>query len=97
MALVQFVTTAAESTQLQNRGADRGPQPGSPAGVVVATGSKSRPLDRKMTGFHIAWVRSYQTRSLLYIERALLGSDVVEWKSNSVPLVHETASVPGFW
>jgi hypothetical protein len=53
---VQFVTAAAESTQLQNRGADRGPQPrgpqrgsragvakGQPGGwVVVATGSKWR-------------------------------------------------------
>jgi hypothetical protein len=67
-ALVHFVTTAAEPTQLQNRGADRGPQPGvpsaaaalgwqrgSPLGVVVATGSKSRDHSTaKMTGFHIA-------------------------------------------
>jgi len=31
--------SVAAATQLQNRGAVRGPQPGSPAGVVVATGS----------------------------------------------------------
>jgi len=30
--------TESSTTQPQNRAADRGPQPGSPAGVVVATG-----------------------------------------------------------
>ncbi len=46
---MQFRESAAQnwtSTQLQNRGADRGPQAGSLPGVVVATGSGSFSLKR---------------------------------------------------
>jgi hypothetical protein len=38
---IQFGSVAV-ATQLRNRGADRGPQAGSPLGVVDATGSNKR-------------------------------------------------------
>ena len=60
--MMEFREPAAQnctSTQLQNRGADRGPQPGSPAGVVVATGSVSVSLKRfeNPSYFAVEWSR----------------------------------------
>jgi hypothetical protein len=41
LVLMQFGSVAA-AAQLQNRGADRGPQAGRPLGVVEATGSSAK-------------------------------------------------------
>src|SRR2546428_6918962 len=42
LVLLQFGSVTAATQLHQNGGADRGPQPGSPAGVVVATGSSAK-------------------------------------------------------
>src|SRR5438876_677395 len=93
--LMQFGSVAG-ATQHQNRGADRGPQAGSPLGVVDATGS-SPVIVKKRPQFHRGCVTSQTTRSLPPPQPGcpagdpgpLLGS-VVEW-----PLrLSHTASVP---